>query len=630
MRALVLAPLVLLGACNLLVDFEQPVESDAQCTDGVDNDGNGLRDCEEPSCSDQCGSARCGDGNPDPDEECDDGNPLPFDGCEPVTCTYTCASGVDADTRGFDPTNGHCYLGFTDGLGALYAQAACADLGGYLAVPDSPGEDARIRAAAPGDASLGLADGVPDDQRAFTLVTGNLPASYLHFSAGEPDQPLDVSSCVSYDGALPTWQDNDCLTPLPYVCELHPMPCGDLVVQPTELCDDGNNLDGDDCPANCGGVDECALGLDNCSPDADCIDQPGVPGFACICHGGLVGDGTSCVPLPPPPTFTPRAPVAVTGTLENCTTVSSAAGRKIAIDQFGILYALMRCPADEARVTVSVDAGATWSPPVLVGTGMLDGAIVGAVAGRAIVALVSPAGDVTVRQTQDLGASWGPTLTVEPLVDTLAGISLATDGLNVVAGFRSSSGTLRVIRFDPLFTMFTGVDPIAVSSGDVLIDPAGPGDVWAAGDDGSGYHLRVSTDGGVTFPDVDHTPSGSQAGTDWAIGGGLVFATGSGDAVDVIATDVPDSSTQVLGLGGATAGGERAIAADGAGNAVVVQSTGTGIELIHLPVAASAFDAAVPVSAAGQFPGIVLWPGGLAVVTYTMGTQVWVGVIDPG
>ena len=42
----------------------------------------------------------------------------------------------------------------------------------------------------------------------------------------------------------------------------------------------------------CGQVDECALGLDNCSANAECYDELG--GFSCVCKEGYTGDGVTC------------------------------------------------------------------------------------------------------------------------------------------------------------------------------------------------------------------------------------------------------------------------------------------------------------------------------------------------
>jgi hypothetical protein len=44
-------------------------------------------------------------------------------------------------------------------------------------------------------------------------------------------------------------------------------------------------------------VDECSLGLGNCDVNADCIDEPGSPGFRCACREGYSGDGVTCADI---------------------------------------------------------------------------------------------------------------------------------------------------------------------------------------------------------------------------------------------------------------------------------------------------------------------------------------------
>ena len=41
------------------------------------------------------------------------------------------------------------------------------------------------------------------------------------------------------------------------------------------------------------GINECELGLDNCSPNARCTKTIG--SFECICVPGFTGDGVTCV-----------------------------------------------------------------------------------------------------------------------------------------------------------------------------------------------------------------------------------------------------------------------------------------------------------------------------------------------
>ena len=40
-----------LAGCTAVVNFETPRESGEQCADDVDNDNNGMTDCEDPGCA---------------------------------------------------------------------------------------------------------------------------------------------------------------------------------------------------------------------------------------------------------------------------------------------------------------------------------------------------------------------------------------------------------------------------------------------------------------------------------------------------------------------------------------------------------------------------------------------------
>ncbi len=648
------------SACSVLTTFEHPTESGVQCDDGVDNDGNGLRDCEEAACAEAC--FPCGNGRPDPGELCDDGNPsnndaclttcepascgdgfvrlgvedcddennVPGDGCEPGSCAFTCGVGLASDTRGFDPATGHCYLGFTAPRDAFAANESCIQLGGYLAVPDDAVEDGLLRSVAVGPARLGLSDGLINASRQFRLVTGDLPAEYLNFTPGQPDGPLDQPICVSYDGAATTWQDDLCQAPRPYLCELEPVPCGDFVLQPPEQCDDGNAFNDDGCSNSCVDADECALGLDTCSADADCFNQPwqpGTPGFACQCHAGFVGDGTSCTPIPPPPVFMARAPVTVSGTMNGCTTASSFGGRKLAMDPFGALYAVMLCGGD-AHVVVSVDAGATWSPPQQLGTQVVEAAVVGIALGRAAVVMEHSNGDVFVGHTIDFGATWnihlvGPAAASGP-------IGLATDGIDVIVGYTENpGGGLRISRStSPDLSTFSAVITPAVSSPDVLVDLSAPADVWAVGVT-SGFHVLESNNGGVSFPGAPAMPAGAQTLADWAIGGDRIVVTGGADQVHVIPVASPGTSSTVLGLPAANAG-QRAITADPTGAAIVAQGNPAGaLQVIRLGPGATMFDPPVNVDVDGSAPGIAAVPSGLVAVIYVSSAQIRVAIVTP-
>lgn len=563
------------AGCTALIGFDHPAERGAQCSDGVDNDGNGRADCEESSCAD--------------------------------LCTAACGEGSGADDSRLDPTSGHCYLAFTTARAVLAANEECMSLGGYLAVPDNGAEDSLIRSVAPPAAALGLADFDESPNYDFRLVTGDRPAQYLHFSPGQPDGVGAEPLCVSYDGELPTWQDNDCITPRPYVCELNPQSCGDLVRQPGEGCDDGNAVAGDGCAASCVDEDECALGTDNCSAAADCLNQPwnpGNPGFSCQCRGGFVGDGVTCTALPPMPTFETRSPTTLSAALAGCTTAIPRRGRKIAVDPFGALYVVVLCSGGTANVTVSVDGGATWSPPQPVGSNVSDAAVLGVAAGRAVVGMTLTGGDVVVRQTVDFGMSWQPPRMIFGGADVVPGISLATDGFDVLVGLHPTSGGYRVQRsMGPELLAFSGVDTPSVAFGDVLVNPQSPSQVFAVGDT-SALHVSESNDGGQSFA-AEVLPPATQELSDWAIGGGFIYAAGQRNDV----ARMPVSALATVDIGGGLVdamGGERTIVVGGDGTAYVAYTGSSGVEVAQWPTAQTLFSAAVLVEPMSDTPSIAV------------------------
>jgi len=86
--------------------------------------------------------------------------------------------------------------------------------------------------------------------------------------------------------------------------------CGNGTLEPGEACDDGNTAPGDGCSnacqievgfacttpgMPCTDIDECELEMDNCHPDARCVNTPG--SFTCTCNMGYEGDGVTCVDL---------------------------------------------------------------------------------------------------------------------------------------------------------------------------------------------------------------------------------------------------------------------------------------------------------------------------------------------
>jgi MYXO-CTERM domain-containing protein len=89
--------------------------------------------------------------------------------------------------------------------------------------------------------------------------------------------------------------------------------CGDGVVGGGETCDDGDEIDGQGCLADCSGVasgwdcvttttsvctdiDECLDGIDTCMANSTCDNTPG--SYDCPCDTGYQGDGrTGCADI---------------------------------------------------------------------------------------------------------------------------------------------------------------------------------------------------------------------------------------------------------------------------------------------------------------------------------------------
>ena len=177
------------------------------CDDGNDQDGDG--------CSNACALASCGDGKLDPGEACDDG-----DGDNTDACTMACTAAACGD--GFlQPDNGEaCDDGADNGPG----QACKADCAANVCGDGDVG---------PGEA---CDDGNPDDADGCTTQCA-LTTCGNHIL--EPGEECDNGN-NNGDTKL-------CST----TCKL--AKCGDGLVQTDvgEKCDDGNQLDEDECYENC-------------------------------------------------------------------------------------------------------------------------------------------------------------------------------------------------------------------------------------------------------------------------------------------------------------------------------------------------------------------------------------------
>jgi cysteine-rich repeat protein len=373
--------------------------------------------------------------------------------------------------------------------------------------------------------------------------------------------------------------------------------CGDGLVELAlgESCDDGNTVDGDGC-------------------DAHCHVEP----------------------------FQTTGPVKISGDLF-CTTSVANAARKIAVDGSGTIFAVMRCSdvfGVTANVAVSTDRGQTFSAPLDLSTGLgtlplgvAQVAVATGPSGVGYVAIMLTTGEVFLRTTQDKGATWSAGVSLGIAASTTAGLSLVAFNDDLYVGFRSLTG-IAVARNHQRGAGAFAITNVGmtVSFFDLLFDVRlGTLAVTA---DTPAFHIRTSSDAGVTFaPEVN--PPGSEFFSDWAIGNGTIFVSGTAlvppnnsTQLFLIPSSAPTTSTTVAGLPSVSAAQTRSVAADDAGNAFVAsQLNGGGVQLDRLAAGATAFDAPRLIDPAGGSPIPGPLPGGSgAAVVYTVGSSVWVTI----
>ncbi len=96
----------------------------------------------------------------------------------------------------------------------------CAAEGAYLAIPGDQAElEALTTAAAAQRTWIGISD--TQNEGVYRTVNGDV-ATYLPWSAGEPDNAMGGQDCVSAVMATPNIQDDRCSDTLPAVCECVP------------------------------------------------------------------------------------------------------------------------------------------------------------------------------------------------------------------------------------------------------------------------------------------------------------------------------------------------------------------------------------------------------------------------
>ncbi len=233
------------ATCVITIDV-----SDENCTDGVDNDGDGLADCADPDCAatpcddglfctsgDTCLAGVCSGGP----VSCDDGNDCTIDSCDEgsTSCVNdsAAANGNACDDGEFCTDGDSCSAGSCTAGGAR--DCSSFDNGCNLGVCNESIDQCE---------PLPANDGSLCDDLLFCTTgefcTSGVCAGGAALSCGDGNS-CTIDSCD--EGA------DQCVNQVVAGC------CGNSIVESGEECDDGNLIGGDGCEPDCSRSTGCSF-----------------------------------------------------------------------------------------------------------------------------------------------------------------------------------------------------------------------------------------------------------------------------------------------------------------------------------------------------------------------------------
>ncbi|HRY77073.1 MAG TPA: DUF4215 domain-containing protein, partial [Candidatus Paceibacterota bacterium] len=186
------------------------------CSDGLDNDNDGLVDLDDSDCAPFIQGAICGNGIIESPEACDDGNTLSEDGC----------SNLCAIESGYSCEGSPSICSVVENTSQLCSDGIDNDGDGFIDLDDS---DCIEFVEGPTDTDK---DGIPDSQDICPLIAN-------------PDQlDADGDGVGDVCDNCPGDPDNVCGGVSEAVC-------GNGIIESPETCDDENTNDGDGCSSAC-------------------------------------------------------------------------------------------------------------------------------------------------------------------------------------------------------------------------------------------------------------------------------------------------------------------------------------------------------------------------------------------
>ncbi len=264
-----------------------------QCDDGntVDFDG----------CSAICIIELCGNGTLDAGEQCDDGNFVSGDGCD-IFCNVDvaiCGDGFvvapeecdDGNTVDLDGCSSTCVIeqGLDCPTGDLASALGAPVAGGSTATATNSFDPACGGVNTAGDASY-LWTAPHDGTFAFDTFGSNFDTivEVLDGTCGGASVACNDDSAGTQSEVFVSLLSGSQVTVVvdgfgsttgDYVLNIREVICGDGIVEVTEECDDGNNVDGDGCSAVCVREDICGDG--NLTGTEQCDDGNTADGDGC-------------------------------------------------------------------------------------------------------------------------------------------------------------------------------------------------------------------------------------------------------------------------------------------------------------------------------------------------------------
>ena len=365
----------------------------------------------------------------------------------------------------------------------------------------------------------------------------------------------------------------------------------------------------DECP----GDQVCNLATGICDDPA----QPGVDGSLdpdaedslCDPTEELV-DGACTIPI------TQDAP-AIAVSPAGCDTQQANNSRSVGIDAGNRIYVAVRCGAmDEVFVATSDDGGATVNAPVPLAIASADHVAVRGGPRKVAYVAVSGMTGVSIAVTTDGGLTWTSQVLTNDPVDDNFGVSVVSRGDSVWVA--AELANVRVWRNATRGTgAFESTDEGLNGSvfGELLVEQTS-GTMWIAGDTPA-LHLKRSTDGGIMFGSrID--PGAMYNFSEWAIGNGTIFVSGSQNTFTRIPTDDPTMDMQANATLPDIAAQGRALAA-GLDNSLYIanqRANGNAITVLHVAPGAEAATATRDVGT-GTGPAIAVGTGTVVPYAFT-------------